>query len=149
MQRYDMFKAAVTFVLLLVVLVAVALNSGSTLAAEQDLTPATDGTVDLPPSIGDSAVVAGCIELSGAGAASSELQIRSDETILGNVIVGEDGTWSLTTCVDPGNFRLVAVSVNAAGVELNRSAGLVVLVPAVPSPIPTEIATVEPTAGTL
>jgi hypothetical protein len=146
-QGYDLFKAAVTFILLFAVLLAVALNSRSTQAAEQEPIP-TLAPVALPPSIGDSAVVAGCIELSGTGTAGTETQIRSDGSTLGSVTVGQDGTWSLTMCVDPGNFQLVAVTVNEAGEEVNRSAGLVLLVPAptvVPTAAPVETEAVQPT----
>ena len=149
-QGYDLFKAAVTFILLFAVLLAVALNSGSTQAAEQDPIP-TLAPIALPPTIGESAVVAGCIELSGTGTAGSDTQIRSDDNILGSVTVGEDGTWSITTCVDPGNFQLVAVTVNDVGAEINRSAGLVVLVPAptavlTPAPVATEAVQPTPSA---
>ena len=146
-QGYDIFKAAVTFILLFAVLLAVALNSGSTQAAEQEPPPTLVPIVNFLPTIGDSAVVAGCIELSGTGTAGAETQIRSDSDTLGSVTVGEDGIWSLTICVDPGNFLLVAVTVNEAGAEINRSAGLVVLVPAptaVPTPIPVESAAIQP-----
>ncbi len=146
-QGYDLFKAAVTFILLFAVLVAVALNSGSTQAAEKEPIP-TLAPVALPPTIGESAVVAGCIELSGTGTAGADTQIRSDDNILGSVTVGEDGTWSITMCVDPGNFQLVAVTVNEGGAEVNRSAGLVVLVPAATAvPTPASVATeaVQPT----
>jgi len=149
-QSYDLFKAAVTFILLFAVLVAVALNSGSTQAAEKEPIP-TLAPVALPPTIGESAVVAGCIELSGTGTAGSDTQIRSDDNILGSVTVGEDGTWSITACVDPGNFQLVAVTVNDVGAEINRSAGLVVLVPAptavlTPAPVATEAVQPTPSA---
>ena len=149
-QSYDLFKAAVTLILLFAVLVAVALNSGSTQAAEKEPIP-TLAPVALPPTIGESAVVAGCIELSGTGTAGSDTQIRSDDNILGSVTVGEDGTWSITTCVDPGNFQLVAVTVNDVGAEINRSAGLVVLVPAptavlTPAPVATEAVQPTPSA---
>ena len=140
-QGYDLFKAAVTFVLLFAVLLAVALNSGSTQASEQESVPTLVPVADFPPTIEDSAVVAGCIELSGTGTAGAETQIRSDGSTLGSVTVGEDSTWSLTTCVDPGNFQLVAVTIDEAGAEVNRSAGLVVLVPAA-------AATAVPTADT-
>jgi len=146
-QSYDLFKAAVTFLLLLAVLLAVAFNSGSTQAAEEEPVPTLIPVV-IPPTIGDSAVVAGCIELSGTGTAGADTQIQSDGNILGTVTVGEDGTWSITTCVNPGNFQLVAVTVNEAGAEVNRSAGLVVLVPAptaVPTPDPAETEAVQPT----
>ena len=144
---YDLFKAAVTFILLFAVLLAVALNSGSTQAAEQQPPPTLVPIEDFPPIIGESSVVAGCIELSGTGVAGAETQIRSAENILGSVTVGEDGTWSLTTCVNPGNFQLIAVTVNDAGAEVNRSAGWVVLVPApttAPTPVPVEAETVAP-----
>ena len=149
-QSYDLFKAAVTFILLFAVLVAVALNSGSTQAAEKEPIP-TLAPVALPPTIGESSVVAGCIELSGTGTAGSDTQIRSDDNILGSVTVGEDGTWSITACVDPGNFQLVAVTVNDVGAEINRSAGLVVLVPAptavlTPAPVATEAVQPTPSA---
>ncbi len=147
-QSYDLFKAAVTFVLLFAVLVAVAINSGSTQAAEQESVPTLVPVADFPPTIEDSAVVAGCIQLSGTGTAGTETQIHSDSSTLGSVTVGEDSTWSLTTCVDPGNFQLVAVTVNEAGEEVNRSARLVVLVPAptaVPTPIPVETEAIQPT----
>ena len=52
------------------------------------------------------------------------------------------------TCVDPGNFQLVAVTMNEAGEEINRSARLVVLVPAptaVPTPIPVDTEAIQPT----
>ena len=140
-QGYDLFKAAVTFVLLFAVLLAVALNSGSTQASEQESVPTLVPVADFPPTIEDSAVVAGCIEFSGTGTAGAETQIRSDGSTLGSVTVGEDSTWSLTTCVDPGNFQLVAVTIDEAGAEVNRSAGLVVLVPAA-------AATAVPTADT-
>jgi len=149
-QSYDLFKAAVTFILLLAVLITVALNSGSTQAAEQEPQP-TLAPVDLPPTIGESAVIAGCIELSGTGTVGSDIQVRSGDSILGSVDVDEDGTWSLATCVDPGNYQLVAVTVNSGGAETNRSAGLVVLVPAptaVPTPVPEETEVVEPTPET-
>jgi len=93
-------------------------------------------------------VVAGCIQLSGTGTAGAETQIRSDISTLGSVTVGEDGTWSLMTCVDPGNFQLVAVTMNETGEEINRSARLVVLVPAptaVPTPIPVDTEAIQPT----
>ncbi len=147
-QSYDLFKAAVTFVLLFAVLVAVALNSGSTQAAEQESVPTLVPVADFPPTIEDSAVVAGCIQLSGTGTTGAETQIRSDINTLGSVTVGEDGTWSLMTCVDPGNFQLVAVTINEAGEEINRSARLVVLVPAptaVPTPIPVDTEAIQPT----
>ncbi len=147
-QGYDIFKAAVTFILLFAVLLAVALNSGSTQAAEQEPPPTLVPIVNFLPTIGDSAVVAGCIELSGTGTAGAETQIRSDSDTLGSVTVGEDGIWSLTICVDPGNFLLVAVTVNEAGAEVSRSAGLVVLVPAataVPTPQQVETEAVQPT----
>lgn len=140
-QGYDLFKAAVTFILLFAVLIAVALNSRSTQAAEQEPQPTLAPVVDLPPAIHDAEVVAGCIELSGTAMAGAEVQVRSDDNILGSAELGEDGTWSLATCVDPGNYRLIAVSVNDAGAEVNRSAGLIVLVPAptaVPTPVPAE-----------
>ncbi len=129
-------------------LLAVALNSGSTQAAEEGPPPTLVPVVDLPPTIADSAVVAGCIELSGTGTAGADTQIRSDDNILGSVTVGEDGTWSLTACVNPGNFQLVAVTVNEGGAEVNRSASLVVLVPApttVPTPAPVETEAIQPT----
>ncbi len=147
-QGYDLFKAAVTFILLFAVLLAVALNSRSTQAAEQESVPTLVPVADFPPTIGNSAVVAGCIELSGTGTEGTQTQIRSDGSVLGSVTVGEDGTWSLTTCVDPGNFQLVAVTVNEAGAEVNRSAGLVVLVPAataVPTAAPVATGAVQPT----
>ena len=147
-QSYDLFKAAVTFVLLFAVLVAVAINSGSTQAAEQESVPTLVPVADFPPTIEDSAVVAGCIQLSGTGTTGAETQIRSDINTLGSVTVGEDGTWSLMTCVDPGNFQLVAVTINEAGEEINRSARLVVLVPAptaVPTPIPVDTEAIQPT----
>lgn len=147
-RGYDLFKAAVTFTLLFAVLLAVAFNSGSTQAAEQEPSPTLVPVVDFPPTIGESAVVAGCIELSGTGSSGAETQIRSDDNILGSVTVGEYGTWSLTACVNPGNFQLVAVTVNDAGAEVNRSASLVVLVPAptaVPPPIPVETEAIQPT----
>lgn len=146
-QSYDLFKAAVTFVLLFAVLVAVALNSRSTQAAEQE-PPTLVPVADFPPTIEDSAVVAGCIQLSGTGTAGAETQIRSDISTLGSVTVGEDGTWTLMTCVDPGNFQLVAVTMNESGEEINRSARLVVLVPAptaVPTPIPVDTEAIQPT----
>ena len=146
-QGYDLFKAAVTFLLLLAVLLAVAFNSGSSQAAEEEPVPTLIPAV-IPPTIGDSAVVAGCIQLSGTGTAGADTQIRSDDNILGSVTVGEDGTWSITTCVDPGNFHIVAVTVNEVGAEVNRSAGLVVLVPAptaVPTPIQDDGEAVQPT----
>ena len=146
-QSYDLFKAAVTFLLLLAVLLAVAFNGGSTQAAEEEPVPTLIPVV-IPPNIGDSAVVAGCIELSGTGTAGADTQIQSDGNILGIVTVGEDGTWSITTCVNPGNFQLVAVTVNEAGAEVSRSAGLVVLVPAptaVTTPVPVETEEVHPT----
>lgn len=140
-RGYNLFKAAVTFILLFAVLVAVALNSGSTHAAEQAPPPTLVPAIDIPPTIGESAVVAGCIELSGTSTAGAETQIRSDDNILGSVKVSEDGTWSLITCVNPGNYQLVAVTVNEVGAEVNRSAGLVVLVPAptaIPAPVEAE-----------
>jgi hypothetical protein len=145
-RGYDLFKAAVTFILLVAVVVMVALNSGSTQAAEQAPPPTLVPVVDFPPTIGESAVVAGCIELSGTGTAGAETQIRSDDNILGSVKASEDGTWSLITCVNPGNFQLVAVTVNEAGAEVNRSTGLVVLVPA-PTVVPTpdEAEVIQPT----
>ena len=146
-QSYDLFKAAVTFVLLFAVLVAVALNSRSTQAAEQE-PPTLVPVADFPPTIEDSTVVAGCIQLSGTGTAGAETQIRSDISTLGSVTVGEDGTWTLMTCVDPGNFQLVAVTMNESGEEINRSARLVVLVPAptaVPTPIPVDTEAIQPT----
>ena len=44
-QSYDLFKAAVTFLLLLAVLLAVAFNSGSTQAAEEEPVPNTNSSV--------------------------------------------------------------------------------------------------------
>ncbi len=146
-QSYDLFKAAVTFLLLLAVLLAVAFNSGSTQAAEEEPVPTLIPVV-IPPTIGDSAVVAGCIELSGTGTAGADTQIRSGDNILGSVTVGEDGTWSIITCVDPGNFQIVAVTVNEVGAEISRSAGLVVLVPAptaVATPVPDDTEAFQPT----
>lgn len=145
-QGYDLFKAAVTFILLFIVLVAVAINSGSTQAAETEPEPTLAPVIDVSPAIGNAEVVAGCIEASGTGNPNSEVQLRSDDNILGSVDVGEGGTWSISMCVDPGNYRLVAVTVNSAGSETSRSASLVVLVPeptAVPTPEETEA--VEPT----
>ena len=55
---YDLFKAAVTFILLFAVLLAVALNSGSTQAAEQQPPPTLVPIVDFPPTIEESAVPA-------------------------------------------------------------------------------------------
>ncbi len=146
-QSYDLFKAAVTFLLLLAVLLAVAFNSGSTQAAEEEPVPTLIPVV-IPPTIGDSAVVAGCIELSGTGTAGADTQIRSDDNILGSVNVSEDGTWTITACVDPGNFQIVAVTVNEVGAEISRSVGLVVLVPAptaVPTPVPVETEAIQTT----
>jgi len=146
-QSYDLFKAAVTFLLLLAVLLAVAFSSGSSQAAEEEPVPTLIPVV-IPPTIEDSSVVAGCIELSGSGMAGADTQIRSEDNILGSVTVGEDGTWSITTCVDPGNFQIAAVTVNEVGAEISRSAGLVVLVPAptaVPTPMPDDTEAVQPT----
>lgn len=129
-------------------LLAVALNSGSTQAAEEGPPPTLVPVVDLPPTIADSAVVGGCIELSGTGTAGADTQILSDDNILGSVTVGEDGAWSITTCVDPGNFQIAAVTVNEGGAEISRSAGLVVLVPAptaVATPVPDDTEAVQPT----
>jgi nucleoid-associated protein YgaU len=56
-QSYDLFKAAVTFILLFIVLIAVALNSRSTQAAETEAQPTLDPVVEVPPAIGDSDVV--------------------------------------------------------------------------------------------
>ena len=137
-RGYDLFKAAVTFILLFAVLIGVVLNRGSTQAAEPAPPPTLVPEIDFPPTIGESAVVDGCIELSGTGTAGAETQIRSDDNILGSVKASEDGTWSLITCVNPGNFQLVAVTINEAGAEVNRSVGLVVLVPA-PTPVPTPV----------
>lgn len=150
-QGYDLFKAAVTFILLFIVLIAVAINSGLTQAAEPEPQPTLAPVVDLPAAISDSAVVAGCIEVSGTGRPGAEVQIRSDDDILGSVAVSGEGTWSLTTCVDPGDYRLVAVSVNGAGAEVDRSAELVVLVPAptavvTPVPVGTEAVAPSPEA---
>jgi hypothetical protein len=105
-RGYDLFKAAVTFILLFAVLAAVGLDRGSTQAAEQALSPTLVPLLDFPPTIGESAVVDGCIELSGTGTVGGDTQIRSGDNILGSVSVGEDGTWSLIACVSPGNYQL-------------------------------------------
>jgi hypothetical protein len=137
-QGYDLFKAAVTFILLFIVLIAVALNSGAIQAAEPE--PESESTLapvlDIAPAIGNAEIIAGCIEASGTGTPDSEVQIRSDDNILGSVDVTDDGIWSITMCVDSGNYRLMAVSINSAGAETSRSASLVVLVPE-PTPVPT------------
>ncbi len=148
---YDLFKAAVTFILLFIVLIAVAINGGSTQAAEPETEPEATAVpvVDTPPAIENAEVVAGCITASGTGAPESQVQVQSDSNILGSVDVSTEGTWSLTMCVDPGNYRLAAVTVNSAGAETNRSASMVVLVPeptAVPTAVPDETETVESTA---
>jgi nucleoid-associated protein YgaU len=56
-RGYDLFKAAVTFILLFAVFVAVWLNSGSTQAAEQAPQPTLVPVTDFPPTIEESAVV--------------------------------------------------------------------------------------------
>jgi len=144
-QVYDLFKAAVTFILLFIVLVAVALNSRSTQAAEQEPQPTLAPVVDLPPAIRDAVVVAGCIEASGTGQAGSLVQVRADGAILGSAAADEGGSWSLRICVDPGEYQLVAVTLDSGGSDINRSASFVVLIPA-PTALPTKapLETTEP-----
>ena len=56
-RGYDLFKSAVTFILLFAVLIGVVLNRGSTQAAEPAPPPTLVPEIDFPPTIGESAVV--------------------------------------------------------------------------------------------
>lgn len=146
-QSYDIFKAAVTFILLFVVLLAVAFNNRTTQAAEEPeatLAP----VVDLPPAIRDAEVVAGCIEVSGTGQPNSNVQLNAGDIEVGTTKTTEDGTWSIKTCVDPGEYQLVAVGVSSTGAEIGRSASFVVLMPAptvAPTAAPVETQAPSPT----
>ncbi len=142
-QGYDLFKAAVTFVLLFTVLIAVALNSRSTQAAEQEPQPTLAPVVDLPPAIREAEIVAGCIEISGSGQPNSTLALDANGAELGTARANEEGAWTLKTCVEPGEYQLVAVSLSSTGAEINRSASFLVLMPAPtvePTLVPAEVA---------
>ena len=146
-RKYDIFKAVVAGVLLLLTLALTTIRNRSTLAA------AEPPPVAPPTTIGDSDVtLEGCVTVTGSAPANSTIRLQADGTTLGTTTAAADGSWTYTHCMSAGQYRLVAVTVDSAGTEINRSTTFAVL--AVPTPVPTESAppprdepTITPTAA--
>ena len=141
-RNYDIFKAVVAGVLLLLTLALTAMRNQSTSAAA---VPTTAPDVAPPTTIGGSDVTPeGCVTVTGGAPANSAIQIHADGVPLGTTTAAVDGTWTYTQCMSSGQYRLVAVTVDSAGTEVSRSVTFAVMV----APSPTESArppTAKPT----
>lgn len=133
-RGYDAFKAFVALALLLAIFLVGAASSQASGAEPIEAAPVTP--LPLPPiapAIESSDVAAGCISVQGSGPAGEVVEVRAGESSLGTATAGADGQWTLTVCVDPGEYRLMAVTVDSSGGEVSQSATVAVLVPAPPT----------------
>jgi len=128
-RNYDLFKGAVALVLLIIIIVL--LLQGRT--APQDASPEE---AELPvaaavvPSFDPPDLSAGgTLGLSGSGEPGTTVDLWAGGTHLGNTTVGGDGTWSWDGTLEPGEYQVVARTLDASGQVLNESAALSLAVP--------------------
>ncbi len=128
-RNYDLFKGAVALVLLIIIIVL--LLQGRT--APQDASPEA---VELPvaaavvPSFDPPDLSAGgALGLSGSGEPGTTVDLWAGGSHLGNTTVGGDGTWSWDGTLEPGEYQVVARTLDASGQVLNESAALSLAVP--------------------
>lgn len=87
------------------------------------------------PEIGNDGVLA----LSGSGEPKSTLDILASGQSLGSTTVGDDGAWSFSSQLEPGDYDLVVRTLNADGTVANETMPVAISIPA-----PAEPTTVTP-----
>jgi nucleoid-associated protein YgaU len=78
-----------------------------------------------PPTLGNG----GSISLSGTGQPGATVELWAGGVKLGDVLVGDDGTWSWDGSLEPGDYEISARTVDASGQTLNENPALAVSVP--------------------
>lgn len=113
---YDIFKGIVVFALLVVIAVLLLRErDAATTAQSLPAAPAVSiGEASQQPSDGS-------ISLSGVSEPGSTIELWAGETKLGAVPVDSDGSWSFEDELDPGDYEIVARTVDADGTVLNES----------------------------
>ena len=84
------------------------------------------------PEVGDD----GSVALRGTGTPGSTVELWANGERLGKVIVGDDGTWSLDTVLEPGEYDVSARAVDVDGGVLAESEPTTVLVEAAMAELP-------------
>jgi len=128
-RNYDLFKGAVALALLIIIIVL--LLQGRT--TPQDASQETGGlpvAAAVVPSFNPPDLSAGgALGLSGTGEPGTTVDLWAGGTHLGETTVGGDGTWSWEGTLEPGEYQLVARTLDASGQVLNESAALSLAVP--------------------
>jgi len=91
-----------------------------------------DPRAAVVPTLAEPQVDGDSVTLAGTGAPGASLQLVSGEEILGTATVAEDGRWSLTPDLPPGDYALQVRTLDDAGTVLNESAALAWIAPAAP-----------------
>lgn len=97
--------------------VAQALDAAGNVAATAnavsfDVKPTLETPVFTVPT---NELVGGPVTLSGTGTPGSQVRVTIDDTDVGTVVVGADGTWDLDTIVSDGERTVVVGAVDDAG----------------------------------
>lgn len=102
----------------------------------------TEATIAAPTA--SAQVKDGVLTLTGTGTPGSKLQIVINDQPVGEATVGPDGTWTLNTNLEPGDYK---IDVNALGADGN----VAVSAPALNVNVPAAVATpsIDPLAANL
>jgi nucleoid-associated protein YgaU len=115
-RGYYLGKVAVALVLLIIVVAAAARNPGVTTApAAVPATPVVQ-SAQLSPH--------GALRMSGASRPGSTVDLYAGDVRLGSVVAGPDGSWSYEGQLDPGDYQLVARTVDETGETVSESAAV-------------------------
>ena len=98
-------------------------------------------TLDVPSAPSSGTAVA----LSGSGTPGATIEVLGNGKVLGRVKVAENGQWTLTAPLEPGDYTLSARAVDASGKVLAESKSVAF---SQPRPAPVKPAVISPTAET-
>ena len=143
-RNYDILKGVVTAILLIII--AILLLQGGPAREAEGSPEATFPAATLP--VADLAMPAintplpgerGNVSLSGTGQPGATVELWAGDVKLGDVVVGEDGTWSWDGTLELGDsYQLSARTVDASGQMLNEAGiGLARAEPVVEIALPT------------
>jgi predicted nuclease of predicted toxin-antitoxin system len=119
-RNYDILKGIVALALLIVI--AILFFQGQ---EEVDTVEAPSAELALPALNAPQLTADGGFSLNGTGEPGSLIVLSAGSVKLGTVTVADDGTWSFSGQLDPGDYEIVASTVDADGVVLNESQAIV------------------------
>jgi len=123
-RNYDLFKGAVALALLIIIIVLLLQGRTTPQDASPEVAELPVAAAVVPSFDPPDLSAGGGLGLSGSGEPGTTVDLWAGDTHLGNTTVGGDGTWSWDGTIEPGEYQVVARTLDASGQVLNESAAL-------------------------